>query len=207
MRLAILGATGGIGAHLLNWALDAGHPVHALARSPQALPSRAGLTVTGGDALDAGAVVEVIAGADAVFSALGPRGAKTPGLLAAAASNIVAAMDKAGTERLICVSAAGAYITSDPDSGWLVKLILPRILAKPFADVRQMEEVVRGSGLDWTLVRPARLVNKPGTGRYRVRPDYPPRGGRSIARADVAHFMVAALTEAAWPHAAPALAY
>ncbi len=55
--------------------------------------------------------------------------------------------------------------------------------------------------------RAARLVNKPGTGQYRVRPDSPPRGGRSIARADVAHFMAAALTEAAWPHAAPALAY
>ena len=40
LRLAILGATGGIGGHLLTWALDAGHPVHALARSPQALPAR-----------------------------------------------------------------------------------------------------------------------------------------------------------------------
>ncbi len=95
MRLAILGATGGIGAHLLNWALDAGHDVHALARSPQALPDRAGLTVTGGDALDAGAVTEVIAGADAVFSALGPRGPR-PRLLTAPGQRSPGPPDVAG---------------------------------------------------------------------------------------------------------------
>ena len=130
IRLAILGATGGIGSHLLTWALDAGHPVHALARSPEALPARAGLTVTRGDALDETAVTEVIAGADAVLSALGPRGAKAPGLLAGAASNTVSAMRKTGARRLICVSAAGAYITGDPNMNRLVKLILPRVFAK-----------------------------------------------------------------------------
>jgi len=68
MQIAILGATGGIGGHLLSWALEAGHPVHALARRPEALPHRPGLTVTGGDALDAGAVAEVTARANAVLT-------------------------------------------------------------------------------------------------------------------------------------------
>lgn len=95
----------------------------------------------------------------------------------------------------------------DPNIGWLLKAILPRVLASQFADVRQMENVVRDSGLDWTLVRPTRLVNRPGTGRYRVSPDYPPPHGRSIARADVAHFIAAVLAENAWVHAAPALGY
>jgi putative NADH-flavin reductase len=207
LRLAILGATGGIGRHLLTWALDAGHPVHALARSPQALPARAGLTVTLGDALDEAAVTEVIAGADAVLSALGPRGAKAPGLLAGAASNTVSAMQKTGARRLICVSAAGAYITGDPNMNRLVKLVLPRVFAKPFADVRGMEDVIRESDLDWTLVRATRLVNGPRTGQYRASPAYPPPGGGKIARADVAHFIAAALTEDGWLRSAPALAY
>jgi putative NADH-flavin reductase len=207
LSLAILGATGGIGGHLLTWALDTGHPVHALARSPEALPARAGLTVTRGDALDEGAVAEVIAGADAVLSALGPRGAKAPGLLAGAASNIISAMQKTGARRLICVSAAGAYITGDPDMNRLVKLILPRVFAKPFADVRRMEDLIRASDLDWTLVRASRLVNAPGTGQYRVSPDYPPRGGAKIARADVANFIATAVTEDGWLRSAPALAY
>jgi putative NADH-flavin reductase len=207
MQIAILGATGAIGGHLLSWALAAGHSVHPLARDPGALPHRPGLTVSGGDVLDADAVAQVTARADAVLSALGPHGAKSPGLLAGAAANITAAMHKTGARRLISVSAAGAHITGDPQAGWLIKAILPRVLAKQFADVRQMENVIRGSDLDWTLVRASRLVNMPGTGRYRVRPDYPPPGGRTIARADVAHFIAAALTENNWPRAAPALAY
>jgi uncharacterized protein YbjT (DUF2867 family) len=272
MRLAILGGTGRIGGHVLNWALDAGYPVTALARSPEALlqaalvhqgrgqaagggqapgpeaeradalgpltlgavplgssaqnggprvaaargpdalvaaalsPS-AGLTVVRGDALDAAAVAEAIDGADAVISALGPRGARSPGLLAGAASNIVGAMRQTGARRLICVSAAGAFITGDPNMSWLVKQVLPRVFAKPFADVRRMEDVIRASGLDWTLVRATRLVNSPGTGQYRVSPDYTPPGGGKISRADVAHFIAAALTGNGWLRSAPALAY
>lgn len=207
MQIAILGGTGGIGGHVLSWALDAGHPVRALARSPGALPPRGGLTVIRGDALDAAAVTETIAGSDAVVSALGPRGAKSQSLLAGAAANVVTAMDKTGARRLICVSAAGAYITGDPNTGWLLKAILPRVFAKQFADVREMENVIRDSGLDWTFVRPTRLVSRPGTGRYRVSPGFPPPHGRTIARADVAHFIAAALTENTWLHDAPAVAY
>jgi uncharacterized protein YbjT (DUF2867 family) len=116
-------------------------------------------------------------------------------------------MDKYGIRRLIAVSAAGAFIEADPDIGAVVKLVLPRIFARPFADVRQMESVVAASGLDWTLVRPTRLVNSRGTGRYRVRPDFPPPGGRKIARADVAHFMAGTLTENSWLSSRPAVAY
>ncbi|HEV2244843.1 MAG TPA: NAD(P)H-binding protein, partial [Streptosporangiaceae bacterium] len=270
--IAILGGTGRIGGHVLNWALDAGYPVTALARSPEALlraalvqegrgqragggeapgpeaqradtlhrqppgavpvgPSAqhggqrfaaargpdaliaaalspfAGLTVVRGDALDESAVAEAIAGADAVVSALGPRGAKRPGLLAGAAFNTVGAMRQTGARRLICVSAAGAFITGDPNMSWLVKQVLPRVFARPFADVRGMEDVVRESGLDWTLVRATRLVNSPATGQYRVSPDYPPPGGGKISRADVAHFIAAALTGNSWQRSAPVLAY
>jgi putative NADH-flavin reductase len=207
MRLALLGGSGRIGSHVLNWALGAGHDVTALARNPGSLPAMPGVTVIAGQATDAAAVAEVAVGADAVVSALGPRGARSPALLASAGEGIVAAMDKAGVRRLVCVSAAGAFIEGDPDIGALFKLVLPRILAKQFADVRAMESVVSASDLEWTLVRPTRLVNAPQTGRYRVRPDFAPVGGRTIARSDVAHFIAAALTDDTWVRARPALAY
>jgi putative NADH-flavin reductase len=169
--------------------------------------SGAALTVVAGSATDAKAVAAVVDGADAVLSALGPRGAKTPDLLGGAGRNIIAAMDQAGSRRLICVSAAGAFIEDDPDMGALMKMILPRVLAKQFADVRAMEAVVSASGLDWTLVRPTRLVNTPQTGRYRARPDYAPPGGRKISRADVAHFIGTTLEQGSWLEGRPALAY
>jgi putative NADH-flavin reductase len=210
MKLAIFGATGRIGGFLLSWALDAGHDVHALARSPQALPPRDGLTVTGGDVLDPAAVGKVLAGADAVLSALGPRGfdgfRKTE-LLGPAAANIVDGLRKSGARRLIAVSAAGAFVAGDADMSWLVKQILPRVFARTFADVRHMERVIRGSDLDWTIVRPPRLVNDPGTGEYRVRADYPPPGGSKIARADVAHFIAATLTAGSYLRQSPSPAY
>jgi len=207
MRLAVLGGSGRIGQHVLASALESGHQVAALARRPEALAAASGLTVIRGDAADGHAVADLVAGADAVLSALGPRGAKTPALLATAGRNIVAGMGKAGVRRLIWVSAAGAFIGADPDSGMLVKLILPRVLARPFADVREMEAIVAASDLDWTAVRATRLVNSRLTGQYRVRPDYPPPGGGKIARADVAHFIVACLTERSWVRGHPALAY
>jgi putative NADH-flavin reductase len=111
-----LAAVAGSG-DVLSWALATGHEVAALARDPASLPGRAGLTVITGDATDAGAVAEVLTGADAAVSALGPRGARTPALLATAASAIVTGMDKAGVRRLICVSAAGAFIEGDPEVG------------------------------------------------------------------------------------------
>jgi putative NADH-flavin reductase len=210
MKLVIFGATGRIGGHLVNWGIDAGHDVHALARHPEALRPRDALTVTGGDVLDPGTVAGVISGADAVLSALGPRGLdgfRTIELLAPAASNIIDGMHKTGAHRLISVSAAGAFVTEDPDMSWLVKQILPWIFARTYADVRRMEQVVRASDLDWTLVRPTRLVNAPGTGEYRVRADYAPPGGGKIARADVAHFIAAALTSATYIRESPVLAY
>jgi putative NADH-flavin reductase len=210
MKLAVFGITGGIGGHLLSWAIDAGHDVHALARNPAAVRSRGGLTVTRGDVLDPAVVAEVISGADAVLSALGPRGfdgfRKTE-LLAPAASNIIDGMHKTGAHRLISVSAAGAFVTGDPDTSWIIRQILPRILARPFADVRRMEQVVKDSDLDWTLVRPVRLLNEPAKGEYRVRADHPPSGGRKIARADVAHFIGAALTVGSYIGQSPAVAY
>ena len=144
-----------------------------------------------------------MASADAVLSALGPRGAKSPDLLATAARNVVQAMGKTGARRLIGVSAAGAFIQDDAQAGGLVKLILPRIFARSFADVRAMEQVVQASDLDWTLVRPTRLVNVPGRGSWRVRDQYPPPGLTKIARADVAQFIIARPDRVQLPSTSP----
>lgn len=209
MRIALLGGSGRIGGHLLTWALQSGHEVTALARNPASLTPAAGLTVVAGQATDDAVVAEVVAGADAVLSALGARGAKTPGLLVGAGRSMVAAMEKAGVRRLVCVSAAGAFIDGDPNVGPVLKVLFSKVLDAPFQfpDTRHMESVVAASGLEWTLVRPTRLVNTPGTGHYRVGSGHPPAGGRKIARADVAHFIAGALTEGSWSRDYPALAY
>jgi putative NADH-flavin reductase len=207
MRIALLGGSGRIGSEVLDMLLADDHEVQVLARSGGSVRPADGLTVTEGDALDPASVAAVVKGADAVVSALGPRGARSQGLLEGAAANTVAAMNDVGVRRLIAVSAAGAFIMADPDSGALTKFVVPRVFAKPFADVRRMEDVIRASGLEWTLVRPTRLVRGPATSQYRTRSDFPPQGGMKVSRADVAQFIVDALGQHSWIGASPALAY
>jgi uncharacterized protein YbjT (DUF2867 family) len=69
--------------------------------------------------------------------------------------------------------------------------LVSALLKDVYADLREMEEELARSGTDWTSVRPPRLQNKPLTGRYRTVVGGFPRKGRFIARADVAHAMLA----------------
>jgi putative NADH-flavin reductase len=59
-----------------------------------------------------------------------------------------------------------------------------------------MEDVLRESDLDWTVVRPPRLTDGPRTGRYRTAFGQNLRGGTHVSRADVADLMLASLDRA-----------
>jgi putative NADH-flavin reductase len=201
VRIAVFGPTGGTGRQLVRQALDAGHQVTALARNPQALDiSHAGLAVHRCDVLDPADLPALLDGQDAVLSALGigyHRYRTT--VYSAGLGNVMDAMRKAGVSRLLCVSTSGLDLPAQATLGQRVMfgMILHRILREPYADLREMERRVRASDLDWTIVRAARLTNGPGTGRYRVGLDGPPRRAWSISRADVAHYLLTHLDD---PH-------
>jgi uncharacterized protein YbjT (DUF2867 family) len=79
---------------------------------------------------------------------------------------VTAAMREVGVRRLVVISASGAHTTGDSlPIRVLVKPIVGRILRHQFADMRVMEDVVRGSGLDWTMVLPPQLTDRPAPGR------------------------------------------
>lgn len=67
------------------------------------------------------------------------------------------------------------------------------VLRAHYDDLALTEDLLRDSGLDWTAVRPPQLKDKPLTGTYRTALERNLRGGASVSRADVAHFMLAAL--------------
>ncbi len=193
MKLLILGATGATGQLLVQQALAAGHEVTALVRNPaQVTTSHPNFKAVKGQATVAADVEPLMRGQDAVLSALGPRTKNDP-VCADAASAVVSAMQNAGVKRLVWLSAGGvgdskAHITAA--SFVFGRIILPLFLAKPYANHLRAEEVVRASGLDWTLVRPAQLVDQAtGNPVVAVLPDQKV-GGLKIARADVAAFML-----------------
>jgi putative NADH-flavin reductase len=207
MRLTIVAATGGIGRQLVSQALAAGHEVTALARAPRDLPP--GIRVVRADltGADTAAVEEAVHGADAVLSGLGPSTRAAAGVAATGTSRVADAMWAVAVKRLVVVSAAPVGLVAtphrprpprhDPGDGFVMRhLMAPlilRALRPVYDDLALMEDNLRETGLDWTVVRPPRLTDKPLTGRYRVAYGQNVRGGAFISRADVAHLMLSAL--------------
>jgi uncharacterized protein YbjT (DUF2867 family) len=85
--------------------------------------------------------------------------------------------------------------------------LLKLALRKRYADLAQMEDVVRESGLDWTIVRSPRLIDKPLTGTYRTAYGQNVRRGLRISRADVAHLMLRVLEQPGSIRQSIAIAY
>lgn len=207
MKLTIFGATGGIGRQLLAQAATAGHDVTAVARDPRCLPPGVRAVAADLSAPDPAALQEAVTGADAVLSALGPRGRADAGITEPATRAIVRAMTAAGVRRIVVVSAAPVGTVPspgnprpprhDPGDGLLMRYavgpLIKAVLREHYADLARMEDVLRASGLDWTSVRPPKLTDKPLSGGYRTALDRNVRGGAFASRADVADCMLRVL--------------
>ncbi|WP_328298018.1 NAD(P)H-binding protein [Streptomyces sp. NBC_00435] len=204
MRLTVFGATGGVGREVVRQALDAGHEVTAVVRDPARLdvPAHDRLRVAVvRDLTDEDALVPLLAGREAVVSALGASGNKQARLTPVAGPalrSIVSAMDRAGVSRLSAVSAAPLAPPTPADGVFARALVLPllrRVLRDVYADLAVMEAAIAASGTRWTVIRPPRLLNRPRTGTYRRAVDANVPGGRFIARADVADALLTTLSD------------
>jgi putative NADH-flavin reductase len=201
MKLTIFGATGKTGRQLTEQALAAGHEVTAVVRDPARLAGLASprLHVVTADVLDPAAIVPAVAGADAVATAIGPRGNGPTTISQDTARSIIQAMHKAGTQRLLLVS--GSVVTDEgegPVMRYLLKPLVRRTaLRHVSADMRAAEAEVTRSGLDWTIVRPPRLTDQPATGKYRTATDRNLPRGYTLARGDLAACMLGLISDPA----------
>jgi putative NADH-flavin reductase len=191
VKLVVLGATGATGLEIVSQAVEHGHSVTALVRSPERLKAfRDRITIKQGDLLNGADLEQVIHGHDAVLSGFGPRlpvSKADADLLQRFAVALTSAMLHAGVRRVVVESVAFLFRDSIlPPAYLLGRLFFPRTVA----DASAMERVFAESELDWTMVRPPELTDKPYTGKYRVREGHLPRFGFKISRADVADFMI-----------------
>jgi putative NADH-flavin reductase len=221
MKLTIFAATGGIGRHLLEQSVTAGHEVTAVVRDPKKLSTSARIVRADLSAPDARALRSAVAGADAVLSGLGARYRSEAGIAADGTRAIADAMQAVGTRRIIVVSAAPISTVPspgrpnppkhDPGEGFFMRNLLSpmikTVLRRIYADLARMEDVLRASGLDWSIIRPPRLTNGALTCEYRTANGQNLRGGVTISRADVAHLMIAAVDQPATIHQAIGIAY
>jgi putative NADH-flavin reductase len=200
MQLTVFGASGATGRRLVEQALDAGHAVTAVVRDPARLPVRHDrLAVVVADVLDSTAIQPAVANADVVVSALGPHPPRNKSsIMSAATARILDGMRAVGSSRLVVVSAAP--VASD-DHGTtlpyrlLVAPIMRALLGGLYADMAVMEETIRRSGMDWTILRPPQLTDGPRTRTYRHAKDANLRRGYRISRADLADAILASLDD------------
>jgi putative NADH-flavin reductase len=207
MRVAVFGATGGVGRWLMAIARENEDHLKILARDPAELPGDLGaIGVVRGDVLDREAVDATAGGCDVVFSALGARAAGPAKLYSQGIANIIGAMQRASITRLLALSCAG--VEDDPNLSFFARRILaPFARREAYADLRLMEDTIRESGLVWTIVRPAPFTDGPRTGLYRASDRFLPERGRAISRADVADFMHRVMVDERTIRKTVALAY
>jgi putative NADH-flavin reductase len=209
MRLAIVAATGGIGRELLEQSVAAGHDVTAVVRDATRLSRPVSSVAVDLAHPDPDALKTAVNDCDAVLSGLGPRSKSDTGVASTGTTAIADAMQATGTRRLVVVSAAPIGTVSspahpepprhDPGDGFFMRHVFApltkRALRSQYRDLAAMEDVVRDSGLDWTIVRPPRLTDKRRTGRYRTAYGHNLRRGFLISRADVADLMLRVIND------------
>jgi putative NADH-flavin reductase len=209
MRLTVIGASRGIGRNVVRYALERGHAVRAVARSADEMDIVSdGFEAMAGDATDPELLSRAVAGTDAVILTLGVprdlRALRPTTLFSTVTRALIPAMETAGVQRLLTVTGFGAGDSfaklSTPEKA-TVKLILGRA----YADKDLQEELIKASGLDWTIARPGILTDNAMTGKYQilVTPDTWRQG--MISRADVAHFLVHAAEDGRHIRETPAL--
>ena len=199
MKLFVLGATGGIGLEIVRQAVARHHSVTAFVRSPDRLAAFQGrIAFEQGDLLSTSELERAIQGNDAILSAFGPRVPvmkADANLLGAFASALTSAMRQASVRRLVIVSTAFLFRDSImPPTHLFGRLFFPGVVV----DATAMERTITESGLDWTIVRPPQLTDKPFSGRYRVREGHLPLFGFHVSRADVADCLIKTAEDCAY---------
>jgi putative NADH-flavin reductase len=200
MKITVFGATGGIGGHVVRQALGAGHNVTAVVRDPARFdvshPALEVATVPG--LTDPEVLRPVLEASDAAISGVGPRGRKDGPVASSTTRGILSAMEASGVRRFVAVSAVPVGPVPKGEGFVNRRILLPLISAfarDVYVDLAEMEDEIRRSTTEWTIVRSPKLTNKPLSGKYRtIVGENVPRG-YTISRADVAHLMLRVLEQ------------
>jgi putative NADH-flavin reductase len=193
MNLAIFGATGGTGRQLVEQALEEGHTVTVLVRNPAAFPiQHERLSLVQGDVRDRARVETVVAGQDAILSALGTNQRGLVSICTDGVERMLTAMNPSQVRRLLVVS---AYGVAESHHRNLYNLLVWTSMKEKMLDKERMEKLLEHSDIQWTLIRPPALTNGPRTQHYHTGTDLRISATSHISRADVADFMLRSIDD------------
>lgn len=205
MRVVVIGGTGRLGREVVTRCLAAGHTPVMFGRSVTEVAPGAVAAV--GDATDAAALGQALAGADAAVIALSiPRATSSPfaavtgpaDLHSRSARLTLEALRHHGVRRVIKVSAQGVG-SSAHRAGWGFRaLVAVSNLAPAFADHAVADDLICASDRDWTVVHPPMLADGGGDGAVTAGESVQTGTLTRLPRGDLARWLVEALTDGAW---------
>lgn len=202
MKIALIGATGFVGAALLDELLNRGHTVRALQRDATKVAARAGLEVRSVDVLGSPDLTGELAGVDAVISAYN-AGWANPQLhddFLRGSARIADAARAAGV-RLIVIGGAGSLFIA-PGQQLVDSPAFPAEWKSGALAAREVLNRLRAdtTTLDWTFVSPAiHLAPGERTGRYRLGGESPVVDAQGESRISVADLAAAIVAEVETP--------
>jgi len=210
VHLAVFGSTGRTGQALVQQALCQGHNVTAVARNPASIDATSDrLQAVRADVLNGTSLDGILNGVDAVLSAIGTHGRRPTNVYSVGVANIRDAMHHAGVRRFVGISALP--VTPRPELGTTERRVAVPLLSlffgEMYADMTRMEQVLRDSDLDFTIMRPPQLTNGRPTGQYRTAINEHLRRARRISRADLAAEMLQVVPDERTVRATVSLAY
>jgi putative NADH-flavin reductase len=194
--LLVIGASRGIGYETVKRALAEGHHVRALARSASTMSvDHPRLEKVEGDALDTATLMGAVSGVEAVIQAIGvskgPQAMLSGTTLFSRATRVlIDAMRARNVTRLVAVTGLGAGDSRGHGGILYDRIVFPLLLKRVYDDKDVQEQMIKASGLDWTIVRPGLLTNGPAMGKARALTEAKEWRAGSISRADVANFLV-----------------
>jgi putative NADH-flavin reductase len=166
------------------------------------------VTFVQGDIFQPDKISECVGGSEAVFSTVPPEAnTKEPGKYAAVMQSLIDALEKNGIKRFIHIGGAahGGGMNENWNFGRRMLRLFLNLTWKPGLIAKQLEwEVLRKSGLEWTLVRPPAIM--PGSGNGKIIADEKNLARTSVYAEDLADFMLDQIESKAWIGKAPLVA-
>ena len=192
MNITIKGASAGIGLETVKRGLNRNHSITTLSRSEIQLEEKNSLKMILGDATHKADLLKAIQDAEALIITLGTsKNMKATTLFSDFAKLIVDLHKEKKIEiPVIFVTGFGAGESKNYVQ-WVVKMFLKYMLKDVYADKTKMEEIITDSDMNWTVVRPGRLLDRELTEKYRIENTlFKGINIGGINRADVADFLI-----------------
>jgi putative NADH-flavin reductase len=172
MKIAVVGATGATGRRVVKHALAQGHFVTAVARYPERLSSADRLFLVRGDVLSSGGLTGALDDVEAVISCIGPEKNLSPGtLMSVGVASILTECKHANVRRFILQSGIG--LSDGGELSWpnrIVVRVSGRIFATAVSDKAVAERMTQKIDMEWVIIRPVVLADKPAKGSYTAGP-------------------------------------